>query len=62
MNKIINEAKEVKYWIHIGIISVFALGVLQLATGGEMLTVRNVILSIPLLGIGDIMAESLVYR
>lgn len=49
-----------KYWIHLGIIAVIVLGILQLLKGGEMLTIKNVLWSIPLLGAGDIAAHTLL--
>lgn len=54
------EISTFKYWLHLGVIAVVVLGVLQIWKGGEMLTVTNVMYSIPLLGLGDITAHSLL--
>lgn len=54
------EINEPKYYLHVGIIAVAVLGILQYFTGGEMLTVKNVLWSIPLLTIGDIIAHSVL--
>lgn len=49
-----------KYWIHIGIIAVIVLGILQIWQGGNMLTTKNVLWSIPLLGVADIAAHNIL--
>jgi len=54
------EIKTIKYWLHLGVIAVVVLGVLQLLKGGEMFTVKNVLWSIPLLGLGDIVSHSVL--
>lgn len=54
------EIKTLKYWLHIGVIAVIVLGLLQLFQGGNMLTVKNVLWSIPLLGVADVIAHTLL--
>ena len=54
------EVFTLKYWLHLGIIAVVVLGILQLIKGGEMFTIKNILWSIPLLGISDIIAHSLL--
>ena len=54
------EIMEIKYWLHLGVIAVVVLGVLQIWKGGSMLTVTNVLYSIPLIGLGDIISHSLL--
>lgn len=54
------EINEPKYYIHLVVIAVFVLGVLQYLKGGEMLTIKNVLWSIPLLLFGDIIAHTLL--
>ena len=54
------EIKTFKYWLHLGVIAVVVLGVLQLLKGGEMFTVKNILWSIPLLGLGDIISHSIL--
>ena len=58
--EIYTELDQFKYWLHLGILSVIVLGILQLWKGGEMLTLYNVLVSIPLLAIGDTIAHSLL--
>ena len=53
------EINTVKYWIHLGILSVVVLYILQYLYGGDMFNVQNVLLSIPLLGIGDVIAHTI---
>lgn len=52
-----NEYKKVKYWLHIAIIVVLTLGTLQLLFKGDMFTLKNVLISIPLIGISDIISH-----
>ena len=54
------EINEPIYYLHLAIIAVIVLGILQCFLGGEMLTFKNVIYSIPLLLIGDLIAHSLL--
>jgi len=54
------EIKTLKYWIHIAFIAILVLGLLQLFKGGQMLTVSNILWSIPLLGIADIIAHTIL--
>ena len=54
------ELKHLKYWAHLAIISTIVLGILQYFKGGDMLTFMNVIYSIPLLALGDIIAHNVL--
>jgi hypothetical protein len=54
------ELNEPKYWLHLLVIAGVVLGLLQYFTGGEMLTLKNVLWSIPLLAIGDLVAHTLL--
>lgn len=55
-----NEIVSVRYWFHLLIIAVVVLGILQLLYGGEMFTFKNILLSVPLLAVGDIVAHSIL--
>lgn len=54
------ELNEPIYYLHLAVIAVVVLGVLQYFTGGEMLTIKNVLWSIPLLLIGDVIAHTIL--
>lgn len=54
------EIKTLKYWLHVAVISGIVLGLLQLIKGGEMLTLNNWLWSIPLIGVADIIAHTLL--
>lgn len=54
------EINEPVYWIHLVIIAVVVLGVLQYFQGGNMLTLKNVLWSIPLLAVGDLIAHTIL--
>ena len=54
------ELNEPKYWLHLVILSVVVLGILQLWKGGDMLTVMNVLISVPLLAAGDLVAHTVL--
>ena len=54
------EINEPKYYLHLAVIAVIVLGILQLWKGGSMLTLMNVLLSIPLLLLGDMVAHTLL--
>lgn len=54
------EINEPIYFLHLVIISVVVLGILQYFTGSNMLTIKNVLWSIPLLLIGDLTAHSIL--
>lgn len=54
------EINELKYYIHVAIIAVVVLGILQYWKGGEMLTLMNVLYSIPLITLGDIVAHTVL--
>lgn len=48
------------YWIHWAVIGLIVLAILQFFQGGEMLNVKNVIYSTPLIAIGDIISGSIL--
>lgn len=52
------ELNEVKYWIHLVILSAVTLGILQLIYQGNMLSVKNILMSVPILAIGDTIAHT----
>jgi hypothetical protein len=54
------EIDEPIYYLHVIIISVIVLGILQYFYHGEMLTFKNVLLSIPLITLGDIVAHTVL--
>ena len=54
------EINEFIYWIHLGIIALVVLGMLQYFQGGHMLTLKNWLWSIPLLGLGDVVAHTIL--
>jgi hypothetical protein len=54
------EINEPKYWLHLGIIAFIILGILQLWKGGQMLTLNNWLVSIPLIGVGDFFAHTIL--
>jgi hypothetical protein len=54
------EIDEPIYYVHLAVLAVVALGLLQLFQGGEMLTLKNVLWSIPLLLAGDIVAHTIL--
>lgn len=53
------EINTIIYWIHLAILSFVVLGLLQLFTNGNMLNWANWLWSIPLLGVGDLVAHTL---
>jgi len=55
------EINEPIYYVHLAIIAVVVLGLLQyFLKQGNMLTIKNVLWSIPLLLIGDTIAHSVL--
>ena len=52
--------KTVRYWMHFAIIALVALGGIQLFQGGDMLTFKNIIVSVPFLALGDNVAYILI--
>lgn len=54
------EINDPKYYLHLIIVATVALAILQLFSGGDMLTLRNVLLSVPLLLVGDVIAHTVV--
>jgi len=57
---IYTEINEPIYWVHLGILSAVVLGILQYWKGGDMLTVYNVLVSIPILAVADTIAHSVL--
>ena len=54
------ELDEPIYYLHLIILAVVVLGILQLWQGGDMLTIKTVLISIPLLAIGDAIAHTIL--
>jgi hypothetical protein len=54
------EINNLWYYVHLLVLAVVVLGLLQLFVGGRMLTISNVLWSIPLLLLGDIAAHSIL--
>jgi hypothetical protein len=54
------EINEPIYYVHLAVIAIVVLGCLQLLFGGEMLTIKNILLSIPLLLLGDTVAHTIL--
>jgi len=54
------ELNKPKYWLHLLIIAGIVLGILQYLQGGDMLTIKNVLYSVPLLAIGDVVSHTLL--
>lgn len=53
------EAFTLRYWIHITLDAIIILAILQYFTGGEMFNLKNILLSIPLIGIPDIIVHGI---
>lgn len=54
------EINEFKYWVHLAILAFVVLGILEIWKGGGMLSVKNVLVSIPLLAAGDLVAHTVL--
>lgn len=54
------EINTIVYHIHIWILAAVALGVLQYFYGGNMLTIKNVLISWPILTLSDGIAHSIL--
>lgn len=54
------EINEPIYYVHLAILAIVALGLLQYFIGGDMLNLKNVLWSIPLLLAGDIVAHTIL--
>jgi hypothetical protein len=54
------EFNYVEYHLHLLILAAVALGILQYFFGGEMFTLRNILLSWPILLSGDFVAHTLL--
>lgn len=48
------------YWVHLVILSVTVLWLLQAFKFGDMLTIKNVLWSVPMLAIGDVVAHTIL--
>ena len=48
------------YYVHLGVLAFVTLLILQLLYGGDMLSVGKVLVSIPLLAVGDFASHSLL--
>ena len=67
MKKIFNKPKWLKpeinepiYYAHLAVIAVVLLGVLQYFQGGDVLIINNILLLIPLLLLGDVLAHTIL--
>lgn len=49
-----------QYWFHLIILAVIVLGLLQLIFGGSMFTLWNILVSVPLLAVGDVVAHTIM--
>jgi hypothetical protein len=54
------EIDEPKYYLHLLVISVVVFGLLELFISKGMFTVKNILLSVPLLLAGDIVAHTIL--
>ena len=54
------EINDPKYYVHLVILAAVALGILQYWKGGDMFNLTNVLVSVPLLLAGDIVAHTLL--
>lgn len=48
------------YYIHLVILAAVTLGVLQLWQGGNMFSIKNVLISVPILALGDAVAHTVL--
>ena len=54
------EVNEFKYWVHLIMLASVVLGLLELLYGGGMFSIKNVLVSVPLLAAGDIVAHTVL--
>lgn len=54
------EIDEPIYWLHLVILATVVLALLQYFQGGQMLTIKNILWSIPLLAAGDLIAHTIL--
>jgi hypothetical protein len=54
------EIKKPKYWFHIAVNAFLYLLILQLLFRGDMLTLKNVLISIPIIAVTDIISHSIL--
>lgn len=54
------ELEEPKYWLHLLILSAVVLALLQYFLGGDMFTIKNVLMSVPFLAVGDTVAHTVL--
>lgn len=48
------------YYVHLAVIAIVVLGLLQIFYGGDMFTIKNILYSIPLLLLGDVIAHTIL--
>lgn len=58
MQLIQKEAFTVRYWLHIALVSIIVLGILQFLFGQNMFNVKNILYSIPIIGIADVITHA----
>jgi hypothetical protein len=56
----IKKLKDLKMWLHWLTISTIVLGILQLIFKGDMFNIKNIIISTPLIAVGDLGSEWLL--
>jgi len=54
------EINEPVYYLHLAVLATVVLGILQYFTGGEILTFKNILYSILLLLIGDMISHTIL--
>lgn len=55
------EINEPKYWLHLVVIAVVVLAILQYVLNyGNMLTIKNILISVPLILLGDTVAHTIL--
>ena len=50
----------IKYWAHLGVLAFVVLSILQLLKIGDMFSLKNFLISLPILAIGDVVAHTLL--
>lgn len=53
------ELTSIAYWVHLAILGFVVLGILQLIYSGNLLSIKNLLLSLPLLAIGDFFGHTI---
>jgi len=54
------EINEFVYWVHLIVLSAVTLGLLQILFGGDMFSINKVLISVPLLAVGDVVAHTVL--